>query len=620
MSEWATAVRTWRTDLERRLRSLTERQFVIASSAVLVLLVLVISLALHSLVELRLRNAIVRAFDELGISHIKPEVDGLTVRLIGTATSVEEKLLAISEAARLVGREYVTEDLGHAEFQGKPASDHKVRLIRRLNTVYAFGQGPVSTLAELRNATESMPGVSLSAFLDVAGTEALPGWDISLALAAEALDKVPDAMMTILPGRVEITGQSLHLSDINPLLHDLRSLLPEQTELVTRFDTPRQHISPYVLEIVAADGELDMAQCHAEDEATVSRLVEVAQGGNVLAEQTCNIGLGAPNEDWPRVAEMAIEAARVLGSGAVIVSDLHVRLTAGEHATREDYEQVAARLSETLPSPYILVAGSYDSLIGDGVAENAFSARLSMDGDLVVSGHVQDELARHAVAVLIETRIAPVNFTDHTAFNGASDSPDLASVLVGLESLSRLNAGELRVFGKRIGITGITGSKRMQEEITSLVSARLGSGVMLGLELTYEPDLDVSLRLHDPESCVDSLNDQVSGGSLMFEPGKSILTASSRATIDRILAFLEQCQPASFEVGGHTDSLGGGAMNQRLSEERAASVVEALRSGTSGQHRFHAIGYGESRPVVSNDTEDGRRANRRIEFAVLESE
>jgi len=73
---------------------------------------------------------------------------------------------------------------------------------------------------------------------------------------------------------------------------------------------------------------------------------------------------------------------------------------------------------------------------------------------------------------------------------------------------------------------------------------------------------------------------------------------------------------APIEVAGYTDSQGREEMNKNLSQSRAESVLSALRSRRVPTGSFRAIGYGEEDPIADNDTEEGREANRRIEFRI----
>jgi outer membrane protein OmpA-like peptidoglycan-associated protein len=71
------------------------------------------------------------------------------------------------------------------------------------------------------------------------------------------------------------------------------------------------------------------------------------------------------------------------------------------------------------------------------------------------------------------------------------------------------------------------------------------------------------------------------------------------------------------EVGGHTDNVGNDAANQLLSEERANAVRDFLIAHGIEASRVVAKGYGETRPVATNDTDEGRALNRRTEVTVL---
>ena len=76
----------------------------------------------------------------------------------------------------------------------------------------------------------------------------------------------------------------------------------------------------------------------------------------------------------------------------------------------------------------------------------------------------------------------------------------------------------------------------------------------------------------------------------------------------------------NMEIGGHTDSQGGEGMNQQLSQSRANSVVNALIARRVLGVKFTAKGYGESEPIATNDTDDGREANRRIAFKLIDTD
>jgi outer membrane protein OmpA-like peptidoglycan-associated protein len=106
--------------------------------------------------------------------------------------------------------------------------------------------------------------------------------------------------------------------------------------------------------------------------------------------------------------------------------------------------------------------------------------------------------------------------------------------------------------------------------------------------------------------------------NIFFETGKATLTSQSRVELEKAINLMKTNVSMIIEVGGHTDNVGDDAFNMKLSHERAKSVREYLVNGGIESNRVQAKGYGESNPVATNDTDDGRKSNRRTEFIILE--
>lgn len=106
---------------------------------------------------------------------------------------------------------------------------------------------------------------------------------------------------------------------------------------------------------------------------------------------------------------------------------------------------------------------------------------------------------------------------------------------------------------------------------------------------------------------------------VQFDTSKATIKPVSDQLLDEVASVLkEHPELVRLEVQGHTDSAGGRALNQRLSQDRAEAVKEALvRRGIAGD-RLTARGYGPDQPIGSNRTAEGRQANRRVQFKSLE--
>ncbi len=104
---------------------------------------------------------------------------------------------------------------------------------------------------------------------------------------------------------------------------------------------------------------------------------------------------------------------------------------------------------------------------------------------------------------------------------------------------------------------------------------------------------------------------------IYFEFDKATITPESRPDLEEAAKILIQNPTILVEIQGHTDSVGSDKYNQQLSERRAKAVVNYLVQDLGVEEiRLTAKGYGESRPVADNTTEDGRALNRRVEFVI----
>ena len=109
-------------------------------------------------------------------------------------------------------------------------------------------------------------------------------------------------------------------------------------------------------------------------------------------------------------------------------------------------------------------------------------------------------------------------------------------------------------------------------------------------------------------------------GDMLFDTGGAVLKPGAQLLLDKLAAYLEQNSSAKAIIEGHTDNVGSDAMNQALSERRAAAVATALQMRGIGIDRLEIMGLGESYPVATNDTSAGREENRRVEVVLSDAQ
>jgi len=105
--------------------------------------------------------------------------------------------------------------------------------------------------------------------------------------------------------------------------------------------------------------------------------------------------------------------------------------------------------------------------------------------------------------------------------------------------------------------------------------------------------------------------------NIFFDYAKATLRSESFAELDRLLKLLNDFPTMRIEISGHTDNQGSLTTNEKLSAARAKAVVDYLIAKGISASRLESAGYAFKQPIASNDTEEGRQQNRRVEFKVL---
>ncbi|TCI03261.1 OmpA family protein [Corallincola luteus] len=147
------------------------------------------------------------------------------------------------------------------------------------------------------------------------------------------------------------------------------------------------------------------------------------------------------------------------------------------------------------------------------------------------------------------------------------------------------------------GATGGAIGYQLDEQEAALRKELVNSGVQVQRE-------DDRIRL--------IMRDQIA-----FETGKSSLSPAIYNPLNSVAKVLGEFDDTELVISGHTDSTGSDAINDRLSNERAMAVLVYMRGVGVESRKMHAQGYGKRMPMCSNDTQDGRACNRRVELELI---
>lgn len=552
-------------------------------------------------------------------------VDGLIVKLTGTAPDEATRFQALKLAGASVDDSRVLDLMEVAAAAEIAPPRFSIEILRNDAGVSLIGLVPAAMDrdAMASEVARIAKGALVTDLLESADYPVPGGWAPALDFALDALGRLPRSKISVAAGMVEITSVSESTAAKRVLEAELRQQTPFSVDLVLNISAPRPVISPFTLRFVSdADGARFDA-CSAHTDTGRARILAAAAEAGLQGTATCVLGLGVPSPRWADAVTAGLDAIGELGGGTLTFSDADVSLIALEATSQEDFDRVVGTLESKLPGVFSLSAVKPETVVIDGTGEDRpdgpseFVATLSPEGDLLLRGRVSDERQRLAVAGFALARFSGNEVTPSMRIDDSLPIGWAARVFAGLEALTHLSNGALVVQPNFIDIRGNTGNLEAKAEISRILSAQLGDAANFAINVTYQEALDPLVSLPSPQECVDAINAILAAQKVTFEPGSAEIDGDGFETIDRIAEVMEDCSDFPMEIAGYTDSQGRESMNLELSQQRAQSVLDALQTRRVLSGNLTPKGYGEVNPIADNGTEEGREANRRIEFTLV---
>lgn len=553
------------------------------------------------------------ALREAGHDWAAVQTDGLRVTLTGTAPSEVERFRAMSQAGTVVDAGRLQDQMSVASVEAMTPPDFKLEILRSDEGLSLIGLVPAATdreaiLRDLRPA-----GAPVSDLLEAADHPVPEGWTEALRLGLQAAGMAPQAKISVAPGQVQVAALAADRDEQTRLEAALRRAAPAGVALDLQITAPRPVIAPFTLRFVIDETGPHFDACAAADDAGRARITAAAQEAGMAAVPDCTLALGAPSDDWPDAATAAIAALAELGRGQVTLSDADVALFAPASVPRDAFDRVTGQLEQALPATYHLQVQLEQTEVQAAPIE--FQATLPPSGSLSMRGRIADAQMRQAVDSFARSRFAVAQSGLRT--DASVPAGWTVRVIAGLEAMGTLQAGQVRVTPDMVELTGVSGDPRATDHAAAVLSERLGAGARYRLAISYDRRLDEALGLPDGEECVARLNIIMSESEIGFEPSRSSIAGDAEPTLARLVEAMTDCTDFQLEAGGHTDSQGSEGFNAELSRSRAQAIVSAMAGAGIDVTNISARGYGESRPIATNETEEGREANRRIEFRLL---
>ncbi|MEM7718664.1 MAG: OmpA family protein, partial [Pseudomonadota bacterium] len=551
--------------------------------------------------------------------------DGLSVHLTGIAPDEATRFAALSTAGSVVDASRINDEMGVVAAAAIAPPEFTIEILKNEDGVSLIGLVPLVSDPEtiVSGVASAVRGAPVSDLLEAADFPVPDGWDAALSYGIEVLDTVPRSKMTVGPGTLAIKAVAESEEDRDRLERRLRRNAPNGVSVELAITAPRPVVAPFILRAVLAENGGRFDACTADSEASLARILQAAAAVGVAGGANCILGLGTPSTEWSQASVASLEALGALGAGTVTLSNADVALVAPQGIPEQTFERIAADLEAALPAVFSLSTYLPETTAepeeGDG-APPEFVATRSPEGQVQLRGRLSDETMRSAVVSFAEAQFGAENVSPATRLDTNVPSGWPRRVMAALSALEKLHNGVATVTNDRIEIRGMTGDQNAQGEIAGLLSQSLGSAISYDLDVTYRETLDPLASIPTPAECIQQLNATAEARKITFAPSSSDIEDDAQETIDSIAEILRECQGTEIEIGGHTDSQGREIMNEQLSQARADAVLNAIMARRVLVSSLSAKGYGESQPIADNDTEDGREANRRIEFKLVDDD
>jgi OOP family OmpA-OmpF porin len=548
-------------------------------------------------------------------------VDGLSVRISGPAPREGARFAALTAAREIVAAGRVIDDIRVVDPDDLAAPRFSLELLRNGDGVSLIGLVPGDSGRDaVLNAVGDAGGGEVTDMLETAEHPAPEHWQASVDYALESLKSLPRSKISVVPGTVTITAIADSQAEKVRLETLLQSARPQDVELILQISAPRPVVTPFSLRLVSDSLGVRFDSCTADTTASRDRILAAATGIGLTGKATCMIGLGTPSPRWGEAAALAIRAIGDLGGGTLTFSDADITLVAPDTVTQTDFDRIMHGLETALPDVFSLHAVlTPKPLVEGGTPADIpeFLVTLSPEGLIQLRGRHGTDRAKLSVANFARAEFGSDNVHDTTRVDSSMPDGWGIRVLIGLEALSKLHHGTLVVTPVMIELKGVTALPEAQTEVTQILSERLGEASRYQINVTYDETLNRVELPPTPQECVDRINRILDERQITFEPGSIKVEGEAMDVVKRIAEAMDGCDEVAMEIGGHTDSQGREPMNLTLSQARAEAVMDALLGLEVLTKRLTARGYGETRPIADNETEEGRQRNRRIEFRLI---
>jgi len=461
--------------------------------------------------------------------------------------------------------------------------------------------------SELADEARSvLAGVTIIDNMNIASGEP-KGFADAAKFAITALGRLRGGGVMLDGLTLDVAGVARSVDDYEAVVNGIGGKLPPGLEIVANSITPAP-VSDYGWsgkrhgDTVTLSGYVPSLQ----DRAEVQQVADELFAGAAVTDGV-RVAAGEPKMDWIGAIKFAMGQLAQLKSGAVALGDKTYSIE-GEAADSKAYLALTSANARTLPASMTLVTSDVSA---PRASPYTLSLGHSADG-LILAGYAPSPDDKQAILDAARSQFGPLKIDDEISFASGAPEDFVDAVVGAMQAAARLAGGSFKITDSIVDVEGTTFGEGARKRTVSLAEDMIPD--------TFKTEVNIVTRQIgqplDAAECRTRVGAVLGQGRVEFDKGATDISSASYPLLDRISGILMRCPQSPVEVGGYSDSDGSEENNLALTQARAEAVLDYLVDAGVRFERLKAVGHGEANPIADNSTEEGKAANRRIEFTI----
>ena len=379
--------------------------------------------------------------------------------------------------------------------------------------------------------------------------------------------------------------------------------------------------SPYTISATKAKDGTIVLNGYVPNEEAHQKIVADTKAlfGDDKVTDNLKVSKGAPTA-WLETSELALNKLKDVDYGEFNISDSDFTFK-GYIGSDKAKKELLSEFDSKLSSAY---KGSYNIDAPAPIpSPYTISATKAKDGSIVLNGYVPNEEVHQKIVADAKALFGDDRVTDNLKVSKGAPTAWLETSELGLNKLKDVDYGEFNISDSDFTFKGYIGSDEAKKELLSELNSSLDSNYK-GSYLIDAPEVKIEEPTVEENTtatvesqitnCKSQIDNLLSKEKIHFEYNKATIKQDSYDLLANLVDIINKCPDATVTIEGHTDSDGSAKYNKQLSQKRADAVKAYLENKGVAKERLKAVGYGESKPIASNATKEGKSKNRRIEF------